>query len=492
MGHNFFLTTIMKHIIFKTVLVAVFLVFGTSAFANNLNISNLSKNSSSQLQFDISWDNSWNSNGYYDAVWVFVKANTPSGWKHVDLVSAIGLNSNVSADDKGVMIRRSTTGAGTTSGTITLNFSNNGLGPFPDFKVFGIEMVRINKEPFYLGDGVSNYRFHQGNDDSLPYYVSNSNAINVGSSTTDINSLAGGLSVAIPSTYPKGFDEFYMMKYETSAEQYMEFLNTLTALQQQNNTQSDLLNITSTNRFVMSNTTSVSRRNPIACDDDSVGTSPIIFYCDLNNNGIPNEVDDGQNIAANFVTTNDCLAYLEWAAMRPMTDMEFEKATRGPAFPIPFDIANGTTTFVNITSRTNDGEESESVANIGVDGLINKGSGSPIRTGALATATSTRLQSGGSYYGVMDLSGNTTEFSIITSNASLGYSYTFGTGELDVNGLSTAWNSLFQYYFYKGGGYYITVPNTEIFSNSYKIIFTPNFDAMNNFDLSVQGVRGCR
>lgn len=483
----------MKKIIFKTLFITVFLLFGsTSVYANNLNISNLSKNSSSQLQFDISWDNSWNSNGYHDAVWVFVKANTPSGWKHIDLTTATGLNSSVSADDKGMMIRRSTTGAGTTSGTITVNFDNTGLGPFPDFKVFGIEMVYINKEAFYLGDGASTYRFHQGDDDTLPYYVSNGNAINIGTSANDLNTTASGISGTIPNTYPTGFYAFYMMKYEVSAEQYMEFLNTLTAPQQQNNTQSDLLNITSANRFVMSNTANQSRRDPIACDDTAIGTSPIAFYCDLNDNGIPNEIDDGQNIAVNFITPNDCLAYLEWAAMRPMTDMEFEKAARGPASPISYDIANGTTTFVKITSVTNNGEDSESVANIGVDGLINKGSLVPIRVGAFATATSTRLQSGGSYYGVMDLSGNTTEFSIFTNNGSLGYSYTFGSGELDINGLSTEWNGLFQYYIYKGGGYYFTQINTQIFSNSYRVLGSPDLDVMNNLDKSEQGIRGCR
>ena len=287
-----------------------------------------------------------------------------------------------------------------------------------------------------------------------------------------------------------------MMKYEVSAEQYVDFLNTLTPLQQQSRTRSDLSNITGTNRFVMSNSSSPIRRNPIACDVNVTYGLPITFYCDLNSNGIVNEANDGQNIALSYTTANDCLAYLEWAGLRPMTDMEFEKATRGSANPIPYDIANGYAYFTSPSSLTYSGTESESVGNVGTNGLVGIGYQKPFRTGALATATTTRLQSGASYYGILDLTGNVKEFCVYTEDNSLSYSQLmYGSGELDVNGLSTTWNGVFQSYLYKGGGFYGIFTSTTTFSNSNRgTIYNvaTDLDNMDVYSLSAQGIRGCR
>ena len=337
------------------------LLFTTQfVLANNLNITNVQKNGDNQLTFDVSWDNSWSASTYRDASWIFIKYKNSSGqWQHLNITSATATGFTLyTPDSKGVMISRATSGQGTVTGSISIIFNGNILGPLPDFKVFGIEMVYINQGAFYLGDGTSQGRFHQGNDNTLPYYVQNSNQITTGNTSSDIYSVSGGfLNVIIPATYPTGYDAFYMMKYETSIEQYAEFLNTLTPLQQQNRTRSDLTNITTVNRFVMANNSSPYHRNGIACNATAVNTAPIDFYCDLNNNSVPNELDDGQNIAANFVTANDCLAYLEWASLRPMTDMEFEKSTRGTASPIAYDIANGTNFFVTTAGITNSGTE---------------------------------------------------------------------------------------------------------------------------------------
>lgn len=478
----------------KLTLLLLFIVQLT--WANNLSIANVVKTSDNQLRFDISWDNSWRVSDYYDAVWIFVKyKNSTEQWQHLDITTT-GASSGFAGfktfDDKGLMIYRnsSNTGIGTMTGTIDINFDSSTIGSFPDFKVFGIEMVYINEGAFFVGDGVSANRFYQGDDDTLPYYVQDSNEITVGNTSNDINGL--NLTNNIPSTYPTGFDSFYLMKYEVSQEQYIAFLNTLTPAQQQSRTQSDLSAISSANRFVMYPVTGSNipgRKNSIACDATATNTSPITFYNDLNNNGIPNESDDGQNIACNYLTFNDNLAYLEWAAMRPITDMEFEKATRGPAYPIASDVANGTNSVTGLASLTNSGQINESVSNINTDGLSNYNIGFPIRVGALANSTSTRLQSGGSFYGVMDLTGNVIELSVNTINSALNYSYIFGSGSLDTNGFSTSWNGDFTNCALKGGGYYGNSIPTSF--NSYRG-FLSDFNFIDNYSSSAFGIRGAR
>ncbi len=461
-------------------------------WSNNLNISNVTKVSETEISFDMSWDNSWNSGGYHDAVWIFVKAKNNAGnWVHVDITSVSGAGLSPSAvptDQKGFIVMRQTTGAGTVSGSINFNFVNTGLGPFPDFKVFGIEMVYINEGAFYVGDGNSTYNeFHRGDNTALPYFIQNSDEITVGNTANDINS--NNLSTNIPATYPTGYDAFYLMKYEISQEQYVAFLNTLTVAQQQSRTESDLATITSSNRFVMSITNTPSQRNSIACDTTAINTSPITFYCDLNNNSTPNEANDGQNIACNFVSADDTLAYLDWAAMRPMTDLEYEKAARGSVYPVAGDLANGTTTFVSPTSITNSGQVDESVSNIGANGLINyldAGSIGPIRVGAFATSSSNRLQSGGSFYGVMDLTGNLWEYVVRTGDGVFGnhsFTYSYGDGSLTTNGFYDAWS--FNFLDRKGGA----------FNNSPVTYVSARFwhnNATQSIRTSPGNTRGCR
>src|SRR5436853_2544581 len=64
--------------------------------ANNLVITNVSMvntGSLHQVQFDISWDNSWRSSitDNYDAAWVFFKINYNGTWQHLGLTANVSL-----------------------------------------------------------------------------------------------------------------------------------------------------------------------------------------------------------------------------------------------------------------------------------------------------------------------------------------------------------------------------------------------------------------
>ena len=140
----------------------------------------------------------------------------------------------------------------------------------------------------------------------------------------------------------------------------------------------------------------------------------------MNNNKIPNEVNDGQNIACGNIDWFDGAAYSDWAALRPMTELEFEKACRGPEVPVPSDYAwNSKIIVLEEYTLENAGAENERVQNPGTGTFGNCSHDlttghhsvldSPLRVGIFATETSTRTYSGASYYGIMELTGNIQE-----------------------------------------------------------------------------------
>ncbi|MCX6314069.1 MAG: hypothetical protein NTX08_04975, partial [Sphingobacteriales bacterium] len=170
-------------------------------------------------------------------------------------------------------------------------------------------------------------------------------------------------------------------------------------------------------------------------------TTPAVYGCDLNNNAVYNEATDGEWVACNFLTYMDLAAFLDWAALRPMTELEFEKSCRGPLVSVAAEYAAGTaasatSAFVlNNSGATNESfTYSGSVLNANI--THNAASGSRItRVGIHATSGATRISAGAGYYGVLDLSGNIPEYCVITGNVA-GRSFTGvnGNGELNSAG----------------------------------------------------------
>ena len=124
----------------------------------------------------------------------------------------------------------------------------------------------------------------------------------------------------------------------------------------------------------------------------------------------------------------DFCAYLDWAALRPMTELEYEKAARGPLAPVALEYAWGSTNItqaVTISTSPELGLETITTASAnaaygnmtfsrGDDfGGLTYAKG-PLRVGIFATSSSTRENSGAGYYGVMELSGNLLEAVVST------------------------------------------------------------------------------
>jgi formylglycine-generating enzyme required for sulfatase activity len=141
----------------------------------------------------------------------------------------------------------------------------------------------------------------------------------------------------------------------------------------------------------------------------------------------------------------DLCAFLDWAALRPMTELEFEKTARGPYLPLRGEYAwsSKDITAATVLSGTEDsGNEQVATenANVHFSGAVLSGGDAangaeyqqgPLRTGIFATGSSNRVSSGAGYYGSMDLSGNVAEFVIsVGSSAGIGFSGMHGDGYL--------------------------------------------------------------
>lgn len=360
-----------------------------SLWANNLQISNVALNGT-LLSFNVSWDNSWRTTGTapynYDAVWLFVKYRDCATlqWNHarVDSAGAASpLFADTTADQTGVMVYRAANGVGNIS-NVSVTFRLTGLAPGNyDFSVFGVEMVYVPQDSFYLGDGASFNTWRVGTNPAVPYYVTSEAPITVANSGTNLYAAAQIVAGTMPAVYPKGYRAFYCMKYEISQAQYAEYLNTLTS------TQEAARYLAGTaNRYTIG------------------GLWPV-------------HTATAGNRAMNWMNWDDLLTYLDWAALRPMTELEFEKACRGPAVYVPNEYAWGTTLIVDANTPTNDGTATESVSNAVPpgNGIANYGNNvllGPLRVGFAGTGTTNRLQIGASYYGICEMSGNIWEYCV--------------------------------------------------------------------------------
>ena len=475
------------------------------AYANNISVTNVSitaqstANQTANVQFDITWANSWCNAINWDAAWVFVKYSTDSGttWAHATLKASggtptssgngiinptgfsqgagTGLNiivpTEATSGKKGAFLQRSANGVGTVTTTgvqlvwdwSQAKLSSDGVTPVTAttaarVKVFAIEMVYIPQGAFSAGDNATSVgSFKAGPSNPGPWNIQNANAISVtnnGSygfyyvSAGNSGESATGSAFTINTTFPSGYNAFYCMKYDISQGQYRNFLNTLTRTQQATRISVNISGTSVTNCFMDDNVTSGGthssplNRNGIRCATTiPASPTPVTFGCDLNNNGTFNEASDGEWIACNHLSWMDLAAYVAWAGLRPMTELEFEKACRGPNTPVSGEYAWGTTDLIQVTTAniTNSGYNSEGTSQTG-NGLCveNSGTSGPLRCGFSATSSTTRLGASSSYYGVMDLSGGLWKRPVTVGNSTgLGFSGTNGTGVLSTNGNAT-------------------------------------------------------
>lgn len=387
------------------------------------------------VTFTLSWDNSWQNGANRDAAWVFVKFKAPGSnvWEHAILSAnndahRPGASSVIAAvpDGGGVFIY----GAANHTGSVTYvrsqlcwEYGSNGydfaVGALIDVSVHAIEMVYVPEDPFFAGSGgnehVHFFEWTDGISSVKPYLISSESAITWGMSPGNMyysgipdsgQTLPGDTGGIISNAFPKGYSAFYCMKYELSAAQYTDFLNKLTPTQANNNKPWNYGSLV---------TYGYQRYSIITNVDLTFST-------------------DAPDRAQNWMQVAFGEAYSDWAALRPMTELEYEKACRGPANPVPNEYAWGTTYAVVRTGYAGvDGSGTETALPTNANySLLNA---TPSRVGIFAASNSTRAASGASYYGVLDMSGNLVE-QVVTVGYTKGRSYTglHGDGTLATAG----------------------------------------------------------
>lgn len=407
-------------------------------------------------RFELSWNYSWRVStppANWDAVWVFIKYRRNGGnWAHASLSNtghtapagstiAVGLRNpsaayNIATNPgAGVFIYKSADGFGTNSFAgvkLIWNYAQDGLvvGDSIDFQVHAIHMVYVPSGAFYAGDNnTSTSSFRQGSSDNDPWYVGGEGQIvtsNIaGSGTGTGGTLAeyyDATGYTIPAAFPKGHSAVYAMRHEITQEQWRSFFNTLPE------------GLARTNRDITATKGSdnLVSRNNLSWSDPGQATLPNqgfgATYC---------------TVPMNYVNWADVAAWLDWAALRPMSELEFEKIARGPLAPVNGEYAWGSTTLTGMTGITLAGFETERPTNSGSYASINNSLGA-IRVGGFASLNyvgASRLLSGGSYYGVLELSGNLRERVVTVADAT-GRLFTgvHGDGAVDANGNANATN----------------------------------------------------
>ncbi len=461
----------MKH------LISIFILCSSifqSLKANNLHLAELELLDASTLSLKVSWDNSWYigngpSAGSHDAIWVFVKvrSNGNGTWQHLQLSSTDSshetstnlLEIKAVADSNGVFVKQTTLGGSQSfqDQRITLKLAS----PLPagsySFKVFGIEMAYVSEGEFTLGDGASNHTFQDSvSGQAFPI---TSSPISLGIAS---NQLSTGFPLTIttsPESYPTGYKAFYAMKYEISQQQYAEFLNCLTLSQQ--TTRLVKAPTSSSGTYVMNSAGTLANRNGLVIAQPSDGQNPTQIACNLNPNNGFDQSDDGQNLAMNFLAWADLIAYLDWAGLRPLTEMEFEKACSEEEDKlVPLGFAWGTAYSVDANTLVDPGNTNETVVETASDsaGLANHGYAGvqgPLRCGFGGNESSNRLQAGASRFGLLEMSGNLWEQCITTNNLGFEFTYRSGNGRLADSGDSDEpnWYPGAENAIYRGGAW---------------------------------------
>ena len=282
----------------------------------------------STVSFDLAWNNSWrakweepadkNVTGKplkvesWDAAWVFVKFR-PAGARddsHAMLSSAtkdhqvpagaeleVGLD-NDGSRGVGVFIHRSAAGVGANDFKgIKLRWlsGDNSVDPAKiDVKVHAIAMVYIPEGPFA----------------SRSPWGHALTTITTPDATQPGGHLESGTnSVPLHAGWPNGYNAFYGMKYSISQGEYAGLLNS------------------------MSSGTFNGARYSVLAHNNARRYHPA-FY---NFNGYTITTDaagmykaDVPDRMCNILSLPDIEAFIAWAGLRPLTNLEYEKACRGP------------------------------------------------------------------------------------------------------------------------------------------------------------------
>lgn len=422
--------------------------------ANNIAVTNSSivnQNTAgdyTHVKFDISWENSWRTStleSNWDAAYIFVKYRIPpmNTWYHATLnyvdgsaandgnTEPAGATINTTSDGKGAFLYRNADGIGNvnyTGAQLRWDYGADGLNDDDSVEicVFAIEMVYVPQGAFYAGDGCTGVsvgiqgQFEDGVSGN-PLQITSEAALTLGGggagslgnnnrtgmTTPSYEDFSDGTTKTLPANFPKGYNAFYCMKYEITQGQYADFLNKLSLTQ-------------ATARYLGSYNTNF----------QSITGSHPNYYADA---------PDRPLVYVNYA---DFLSYLDWSGLRPMTELEYEKACRGTRNPVVDEYAWGDITIhasgYTVSNSGLPNETINAVTTVGNAAYVSTDNSRPYRAGAIAAsqATPNRVEAGATYYGIMEMAGNQWELTMSVGRAEgRVFDGAHGDGEIDAAGV---------------------------------------------------------
>ncbi len=427
------------------------------------------------IEVYLRWDNSWRDDFNWDAAWVFFKfkkRGLENPWQHAYLALSGHVLSPAAGNEaggyaymvgsnagkvNGLYIMRENISEGNVSVRLQAKWPLAGTGlSKSDFgealneiyvAVHAIEMVYVPYGSYYLGDAYSNKSFAVGGTEAV--VIDSESALTL--------SAKNGMSnVSLSASYPKGYAGFYIMKYETSQEQYAEFLNSLTLAQQKARVENNDFANMQRGDYVFGDLKTPSCRNGIVFIEQRQPNTPAVFGNNLNSANDLFSADDGQTLACNYMSVEDMIAYCSWSGLRPMSELEYEKACRRfyPQEPDEGEYAWNTNNGINRLNGLSDlnyrGDQREQAlsylknVNSGTSNSIN----GPVRCGLFATSATNQTQAGATYWAVMEMSGNLKELCANVNYTNLDGG-SCGAGVYN----SSLWYTSTHYYGVRGGGF---------------------------------------
>jgi formylglycine-generating enzyme required for sulfatase activity len=358
---------------------------------------------------------------------------------------------------------------------------------------FGLEMVYVPSAAFSLGDpqGPSPrapancfYDSVKTLPGDLTYQVVSEQPIQVGTPRTNPGASAllyydnddslggfGDQSGPVPAPFPKGFAAFYVMKRQITQGQYADFVNALFCWTP-----------TSYAQVV---------RYPYE------GEGAFRFTLQVSDDSIFIRAATRPARACNYLSWADGTAFAAWAALRPMSELEYEKACRGPVPAVNDELAWGSTSLVSgLVIMGDEGSQNYVIGNChintptspfhGGDGGLGPveddafaANGVPGGAGSYSSvlimetkpgvpffpqSIVNRQATGLSYYGVAALSGNLWELAVsvgnpegraFTGDHGNGYLDNFGQAPTVTVGGGLSWPGPSSYGFaFRGGSWY--------------------------------------
>ncbi|WP_370088222.1 SUMF1/EgtB/PvdO family nonheme iron enzyme [Ekhidna sp.] len=430
----------MKH------LTILLLLFCLSASATNLKVENTifyKEGDRAYVSMDISWQNAFRLKQedveFYDAAWVFFKwvNNERNGYVTLHVKQdghkavangqkQVPLKFTPSKDGMGVFISLANPGEANVNARVVIELNPEdfiGINPRRQELIpYAIEMVYIPEGPVTLGapntteNGALYLSDKDGGMKGLYEIKKQDQIVEIGPENSKLyyqasNQYQGDQKGTIGADFPKGVNGFYIMKYEPTQGQYVDFLNSLPAAMQEAN------DISQSNGYYENRGTIRKTENGYVADK-------------------PNQ-------PCNYLGWDEGMAFADWAGLRPMTEFEYTKACRGSNAPIANEFPWNTSEKVQIRRQV-DGDGNLVYLDLDEADITN----------------SNRDLYGVSLFRVHDLAGSLWE-RMISIGHEIGRNFkgTHGDGDLTEAGRATnedwpAGNENSGGYGFRGGGFY--------------------------------------